>query len=77
MKKLRDWWGLLWPILPLLAGLAILLGLREIMPSAGMRILFVSLLVLAAAGLLLWTFRSPNRTVGFLIQLMEEEAAKK
>lgn len=36
MKKLRDWWGLLWPILPLLAGLAILLGLREIMPSAGM-----------------------------------------
>ena len=77
MKKLRDWWGLLWPILPLLAGLAILLGLREIMPSAGMRILLVSLLVLAAAGLLLWTFRSPNRTVGFLIQLMEEEAAKK
>ena len=77
MKKLRDWWGLLWPILPLLAGLAILLGLREIMPSAGMRILLVSLLVLAAAGLLLWTFRSPNRTVGFLSQLMEEEAAKK
>ncbi len=41
MKKLRDWWGLLWPILPLLAGLAILLGLGRSCRSAGMRILLV------------------------------------
>ena len=43
MKKLRTGGGLLWPILPLLAGLAILLGLWRSCRLAGMRILLVSL----------------------------------
>lgn len=77
MKNARDWWGLLWPILPIAAGLAALIGLREILPSAGMRVLLLLLLLLAAVWLLLWTFRSPGRSVGYLIQLMEEEPAKK
>ncbi len=77
MKKVKDWWGLLWPILPLFAGLAALMGLREVLPSNGMRLLLIVLLLLAALVLLLWTFRSPNRSVGYLLQLMAEEPAKK
>lgn len=77
MKKARDWWGLLWPVLPMLAGLAALMFLREVLPSNGMRLLLIVLLLLATAALLLWTFRSPNRSVGYLLQLMAEEPAKK
>lgn len=77
MKKIRDWWMLLWPILPLSAGFAILLGLREWLPANGMRILMIVLLVSAAAALLWWTFRSPNRSIGYLIQIMGEDPSKR
>ncbi len=77
MKKIRDWWMLLWPILPLAAGLAALLGLRELLPASAMRVLLGGLLVLAAAALLWWTFRSPDRSIGYLIQIMGEEPSKR